>query len=182
MATSQCTAKSKRTGLRCLRPPRIGATVCHQHGGASPQVLRKAALYVVEQQAMAAVTKFGARTPVTDPLTALAEIAGEMLAVKDWIRGRVEDIDGERMRTTDDKQAEQMRAEWTAYTGMLNSCVSALAAIGKLNIDERMARITEVQAEMIIAAIKVGLAAAGVTGDAYNTGIKAAGRHLRAVK
>lgn len=39
----QCTAKSKRTGKRCQRPPILGATVCRMHGGASPQVKRKAA-------------------------------------------------------------------------------------------------------------------------------------------
>lgn len=178
----KCTGTSKTTGERCERYPTRGATVCRSHGAGAPQVKRKAALRLIEGEAMKAVSKFGAFRPVTDPLTALAEVAGELVAVKDWIRGRVESIDGERMRTTDDKQAEQMRAEWTAYTGLLNSCVAALATIGKLNIDERMARITEVQAEMIIAAIKVGLSAAGVTGDAYNTGIKAAGRHLRSVK
>lgn len=39
---SQCTATSKRTRERCQRPARIGRTVCHQHGGASPVGLASA--------------------------------------------------------------------------------------------------------------------------------------------
>ena len=36
-----CTA-TNRAGNRCGRYPAIGATVCHFHGGAAPQVRRQA--------------------------------------------------------------------------------------------------------------------------------------------
>lgn len=39
---SQCTAIAKSTGERCQRPAVKGATVCYQHGGAAPQVQKKA--------------------------------------------------------------------------------------------------------------------------------------------
>lgn len=39
----QCTAHSKQTKKRCLRPPILGGTVCRYHGGGCPQVKRKAA-------------------------------------------------------------------------------------------------------------------------------------------
>jgi hypothetical protein len=178
--TQKCTAK-RRDGQQCTMYAMLGQNVCRMHGGKSPQAMRKAALRVIEGEALAAVSKFGAMRPVTDPLSALQEVVGELVAVKDWIRGRVELIDAEIMRTTDDKMAEQMRAEWTAYTGMLNSCVNGLATLGKLNIDERMAKIDETMAEHIITALKHGFAAAGVTGDALNAGLAAAGRHLRSV-
>lgn len=40
--TAKCTAKSSRTGKPCAQYPTPGATVCRFHGGAAPQVQRKA--------------------------------------------------------------------------------------------------------------------------------------------
>lgn len=42
VAKQQCSAKSKSTGERCLRPVVPGATICRHHGGNAPQVKRKA--------------------------------------------------------------------------------------------------------------------------------------------
>lgn len=39
---NQCTATAKSTGERCQRPSIKGSNVCYQHGGAAPQVQRKA--------------------------------------------------------------------------------------------------------------------------------------------
>ena len=39
---SRCTATAKSTGERCQRPSVKGAEVCYQHGGAAPQVQKKA--------------------------------------------------------------------------------------------------------------------------------------------
>lgn len=39
----QCHARSKRSQTQCKRPAIRGGTVCHIHGGASPQVQRAAA-------------------------------------------------------------------------------------------------------------------------------------------
>ena len=38
----QCTARSKTSGSRCRRPAIRGGTVCRFHGGAAPQVIKKA--------------------------------------------------------------------------------------------------------------------------------------------
>lgn len=43
----QCTA-TNRQGQRCRKPPILGGTVCRNHGGASPQVKRKAAERVLD--------------------------------------------------------------------------------------------------------------------------------------
>lgn len=39
---ARCTARSKRSGVRCKRFPIPGGTVCRMHGGAAPQVKAKA--------------------------------------------------------------------------------------------------------------------------------------------
>lgn len=44
----RCTATSKQTGNRCRRYREPGATVCRVHGGAAPQVRKKAALRLLE--------------------------------------------------------------------------------------------------------------------------------------
>jgi Skp family chaperone for outer membrane proteins len=38
----RCTATAKSTGERCERPAIKGSNVCYQHGGAAPQVEKKA--------------------------------------------------------------------------------------------------------------------------------------------
>lgn len=38
----RCSARSKRTGERCRRPPRPGAAVCSMHGAAAPAAARAA--------------------------------------------------------------------------------------------------------------------------------------------
>lgn len=43
-----CAATSRTTGKRCTQPPIPGGTVCRYHGGAAPQVKRKAALRLLE--------------------------------------------------------------------------------------------------------------------------------------
>lgn len=45
-----CTARSKRTGNPCTNAPLAGSVVCRMHGGAAPQVLRKAQERIVMAQ------------------------------------------------------------------------------------------------------------------------------------
>lgn len=49
----QCTATSTRSGERCQRAPVKGATVCPTHGGRAPQVKAAAAAVVAEKQVQA---------------------------------------------------------------------------------------------------------------------------------
>lgn len=42
MKGPRCKAKSKHSGKQCKKPPIRGAAVCRAHGGAAPQVRRKA--------------------------------------------------------------------------------------------------------------------------------------------
>jgi len=176
--TRRCKGRSKTTKLPCRGWAMRGSEVCRMHGGAARQVRAKAAARVVEAAAGDAVRRMHIE-PVTNPLVALGLVAGELVAIKDRLGGIVESLRDEQLRSTDDKGSEQVRGELSAYMGLLNSTVAALATIAKLDIDERLARIDEATALMVLRAIDAGLAAVGVTGPAVVTARQAAGRHLK---
>jgi len=175
-----CNRTVKRTGDPCQRHAIRGGTVCPMHGGRARQVKAKAEERLVVAEAAKYVHQNGWQ-PVDNPLTALADVAGEITSMKDFLRERVQAI-GVRIRETSDKGDEQLRAELAAYQAALRDVVAALNTIARLNIDERLARISEAQGQMILRAFDAGLAAVGVAGPAAKTARQAAVRHLRVVK
>lgn len=182
MSQVKCTGKSSRTGKPCRRPPIKGGTVCTSHGGAAPQVQRAAATRLAFADAAAAVRRMGF-APVADPLSQLGQVVGEMVAVKDRLGSIVEkwdDLDEEGMLAYDDKGMEQMRAQFTAYAGMLNSLVTACAAMGKLNIDERLAKVQENQAMAMIRALELAMSECGIIGEPARLLKLSLGKHLAA--
>jgi hypothetical protein len=177
---AQCTATAKRSGKRCIRTPVRGAAVCYVHGGAAPQVQAAAARNLLAAEAAETVGKLRLRTgPVDNPLLALQLVAGELIDVKDWMRGHIEKLDAAQVGSTDDKGAEQILAQMQVYMKMLDSTVNALSQLGKLKIDERLAAIEEQTKLMIIRALQAGLASAGVTGPAAKKAMEVTARNLR---
>lgn len=172
----QCKATAKSTGQRCTRPVARGALVCRFHGGKARQVAAKAAERVSLEGARAVVRTL-AWQPVDNPLTALSEVAGEIVALKDHLRDEVERL--ERIRFEDARGAEQIRGELQAYQAALRDTVNVLGVIGKLNIDERLVRVTEAQAEMVMAAVDAALDFAGVSRETRPGAKKAAAGRLR---
>lgn len=150
MNADRCTATAKSSQERCKRTAPPGSTVCRAHGGAAPQVARKAAEREVERQALAQLSRHG-YAPVADPLTALAELAGEVLAVKNIFRERLAALSEDAWRRTDDHGAEQLRAEVALYERALDRSARVLADIARLRIDERLTAITEEQARTMVA-------------------------------
>lgn len=164
MAQPKCRG-TNRAGEPCGLWPMRGGFVCASHGGKAPQVKAAAAARLVEWEAEEAVGRLQLRTgPVDNPLVALQRLAGELLDVKDWIRGAVTRLQDDELRTRDEKGGEQVRAELTAYMAILNQCVNGLAQLGKLKIDERLAAITEEQKRMMLRALEAALVSAGVIG------------------
>ncbi len=64
-----------------------GTTVCHAHGGRAPQTRRAADRRLAESEARAVVLAHDLE-PVTDPFTALAALAAEVVAVNHERKGR----------------------------------------------------------------------------------------------
>jgi hypothetical protein len=109
----------------------------------------------------------------------LLKLAGQVLA---WQESTATLVNGlEEVRYEGATGAEQLRAEVALYERAMDRAVAVLAAIARLNIEERLARVTERQADAVIDAIDAALAAAGVTGQDAARAKQAAARHLRSV-
>lgn len=153
----RCTATSTQTGERCRKRPIVGGTVCYTHGGATPQVKAAAAERVLEQAVAREIGRQGWQ-PVTDPIGAYADNAGEVLAFKDRLRERVETLDDWTLRIAafgagDDEDdgrqlmamGEQVRAYVAAYERALDRAERTLARMITLGLD---AKAIELRAEM----------------------------------
>lgn len=178
----KCTKMSKRTGEHCKANAVNGTVppICFHHGGAAPQVRRKAAERVAEAQAAQYVRTLQI-TPIDNPLTALAKVAGEIAAIKDRLGARVDALTDEQLRSTDDKGAEQVRSELTVYVNLLNQLAGTLGVFAKLNIDERLARIDEETRRMILRAMEAGLSAEGIAGPQARNVLTKTGQALRVI-
>ncbi|MGW1525445.1 hypothetical protein [Streptomyces sp. NPDC002159] len=180
--TAHKKAKKGQKGERCKAWALKGQTVCRVHGGAAPQNLaageRRIAEGRLEEETRRALAILNVQ-PVENPLTALSELAGQVIAWKNALADRVNEL--HRIRYTDDKNAEQLRSEVALYERAMDRCLNVLGTIGRLRIDERLAAISEQQATTVIGAIEAALAHAGVTGPAASAAKAVAARHLRAV-
>jgi hypothetical protein len=180
----RCTGTTKNghnAGQRCTDWAMRGQDVCKAHGGKSPNALKAAAKRIAEVKLMKEANKLlvqiGA-SPVDNPLTALSELAGEVLAFKNALGAKVNELEEIRYKGG---AGEQLRAEVALYERAVNQAGNLLANIARLNIDERLAAITEKQAETVLRAIDAALIAAGVTGESAAAAKQVAARHLRAV-
>jgi hypothetical protein len=150
------------TLVPCKKFPSAGTTVCRFHGAAAPQVQKAIAVAKVRREITEAVDILGAQ-PITDPLRALQELAGQVVEWKDALAARV---DLHTLRYESAISTEQVRGEVVLLERAMDRCNTVLATIAKLNIDERLARIDELTAQMIVKALEAGLASAGVSGPA----------------
>jgi len=141
MSTDKRCRATNRGGRPCGQPPVPGALVCHYHGGAAGQVKRKAAVRVAEAKARTILD--GDRvTPVTDPLTALSELAGEVMAFKVYLSERAGELAGAA-------DPEEERATLGAYERALDRCGRILVDMARLNLDERLVKVSQAQAQIL---------------------------------
>jgi hypothetical protein len=115
--------------------------------------------------------------PVGDPLAQLALLAGQAVAWKDAMAGRVNHLAGLRYEGTG--SGEQLRAEVALWERALDRCERVLVAMARLNIDERLVKITEGQADLMEKALRATLAEIGLDLEEQERAARALGRHLR---
>lgn len=156
----------------------VGAGRCKFHGGNTPTQRQAAVTEQLEAQARATLARLDV-TPVDNPFTALSRLAGQAVAWQEALSEHVNRL--ERFRYEGGTGTEQLRAEIALYERAMDRCGQILGTIAKLNIDERMAKITERQAERVIDAIDAVLEHLGLSGDQATEARQIAARHLRAV-
>lgn len=182
---NRCNAKPKPGKARkepCKNPKVLGQKRCRIHGGQNKTTdQRRAEVKTQRKIRQSRAIRQLNITPVEDPLTALQNIAGELMAWKDEMRRHVQNLEHVRYRG---EHAEQVRAEVSLYVSALSEVSKVLAIIAKLNIDERLAAITERQAEMLERAMLSAFEELGIPITDQETRLRvvhAFGRHLQLV-
>jgi hypothetical protein len=126
-----------------------GAEVCRRHGGASPQVRRKAEMRVAQRKALAAYKRLCPGDPEpADPAEIperLLRVVAERHHVLAATRARLAELAGGDW--PDDPAA------WQAYTDALDGYQHALTEVAKLGLEERAVRLAEGQAEWTAAIV-----------------------------
>lgn len=135
--------------------------MCPAHGGRAPQVAAAARRRVIEQAAAAELARLDV-TPLDDPLSELALLAAQIVAWKNMMAERVNQLTSLRYST---EGGEQLRAEVALWERALDRCERVLTAMARLNIDDRLTEIAEVRASQIISFLTAVLARFGIPND-----------------
>jgi len=172
---TRCQGHSKgMNGGQCGLPPMKGQKVCGSHGGRSPQARRAAEVRNAEATLRQRVGQLHI-TPVDNPLEELRGLAGEARAWKKVCAEAVAQL--ERLRYSTDG-GEQIRGEIILFERALDRCATVLIAIAKLNLDDRIVRVAEEQAQTIINVFRAGLREQGIIGEQERQIIAAVSAYL----
>jgi len=174
---AQCTATAKRTGERCRREPVTGLEVCRTHGGASRQSRAKSRAVVAKRGMGALADPVG---PLLHPLQEILLVAARARRLMELMEARCAALQDIRYATA---TGEQTRAELAAYERSLDRLAKFLETIMRLDIDSRLARVSERQADVMVEVIRAAMVAGGLRqGTAeWDAASRAAGASLRRV-
>lgn len=152
---------------------------CSWHGGSSPSGSQSAAGQRIESEARRRLYRHDAH-PVDNPLEALQLLAGRALALEAEI-GEIVNGLAEAIRYEGEHSGEQLRAEVAVLERAMDRCGKILVDIAKLNIEERLARVTEKQAQMAMDALSSAMGEMGMSPEQQREARSRVARHLRAV-
>jgi hypothetical protein len=159
-------------GRGCSNYAVTGAAVCAAHGGRIPRVKAAAARRVAEAAARAALAPYAADCePVSDPLSALLKVAGEILQFKSFVAGRVAELDAADWRFST-AVAEQVRGEIQLYERALDRAARVLGEISRLRLEERLVRLSERQGSLIAVAFEQLLDGLGLPAEEHQRALR----------
>lgn len=136
-----------------------GTNVCLAHGGAAPQVAAAARRRAVQADAEAVLIRLDVE-PLEDPLSQLAQLAGQAKAWMDVMGARVNTLSSLRYEGTG--AGEQLRAEVGLFERAMDRLERFCVSMARLNIDERLAEISETQSRVIASFVMAALGRFGI--------------------
>lgn len=141
----------------------VGEGPCKLHGGSTRNVSKGAKLRLAEREARELFGKIApAPTPVDNPLAAYAELAGRVLAWLELMDSLLDDL--REVGYESETAGEQTRAVVQLYERAMDRANTVLGSYARLRIDDRLAAITERQADMVVRALDAVIAHLGATG------------------
>jgi hypothetical protein len=146
----QCTG-TKADDTRCTKWAVKGLNRCSDHGANDPAVRQMGKRVMDERIERYEMTRLANKygiDPVENPLLALQGLATEILLFKEFAREQVARIEVTDLTYTDRALVEQVRACVQLYERAMDRAGRVLADMARINIDERLAQITERQAEV----------------------------------
>lgn len=158
-----------RAGRPCSNKPMSGQRVCRMHGGSSPKAIAAAEQRQLEQKADAVVRQLwgglDAAVPVKDPAAALEQLAGALTQLVDEAGNRVAGL----QHVAGGKDLTQLRAEVVLFERALGHLRALLVDMSRLGIASRAVELQQGQADLVLAALRIGLeAAADLTTEQRN--------------
>lgn len=175
----RCSGKRASDGAPCGAWAINGGTVCQAHGGRAPQVKAKARENLADARLDRLVRMHEpGSAAVGDPLEALQRLASRAIALEEAI-GRMVNNLGEEIRWQND-HGEQLRSEVAVLERAMDRCGRLLVDIAKLNIEERLAKVTELQTKMAADALAATMREMGLSREQQQDARKRVARHLRA--
>jgi len=166
-------AKQSATGRRCKTRVVPGYPFCYTH----LQNASVADIALVHGKDLAFHEISGAK--VENPLEELAYLVSEVLLYKDFCAEQVAKLRGEYRY--EGRSGEQLRAEVALYERSLDRAGKLLIEWSRLNIDERLTRIEEAKAAMILDVIRRTLLSAELSEEQRVKAEETAIKELRAL-
>ncbi len=165
----------------CTKWPRKGAPVCQSHGGNAPQVIAATERRNLEAQSQKLLGIEGYE-PIVDPFTALSQLAGEVVKLKDVLRDKVEELLTLRAYSGEGA-SEQIDIHMQAYERALDRAEKILSGMARLDLESRIARlhsrINTDATTMILKAMNDALDAGDISGGVREVVLNVFGARLR---